>query len=302
MIFLYRWFSYISHCKTSMYRAFPIATFDLLDGNEMTHSLISWIWGRTSMASIASVMVYAMPWLQRTTGGWLTWRNLISPNFTELYNHPNKTYCPPTSSASLGLPIYPYLPNIYIYIFIYIWSLLLLIQPPCLSEPKTSERPRLALRFAFGLGFGHGLLRHLGLCAAELWVYLGEPQILWPNQCWVRGKMDKDDETSWNQGFVTTPIFNRSTKPDRHHLQQPPQPPLSPRVSASPPPGRRICAATYGRYVHAYLLSIHIDPSITIHQHLLNLLMSNYYIWLPSGPEWQWKIKHGNGKPPWITH
>lgn len=119
MIFLYRWFSYISHCKTSMYRAFPIATFDLLDGNEMTHSLISWIWGRTSMASIASVMVYAMPWLQCTTGGWLTWRNLISPNFTELYNHPNKTYCPPTSSASLGLPIYPYLPKIYIYIYIY---------------------------------------------------------------------------------------------------------------------------------------------------------------------------------------
>ena len=134
-----RWFSYIAHCKTSMYRAFPIATFDLLDGNEMTHSLISWIWGRTSMASIASVMVYAMPWLQCTTGGWLTWRNLISPNYTELYNHPNKRDCPPTSSASLGLPTYPYLPDIHVYIYIYghcyccCW-----FNPhaPCLSEPK----------------------------------------------------------------------------------------------------------------------------------------------------------------------
>ena len=236
-----RWFSYIAHCKTSMYRAFPIATFDLLDGNEMTHSLISWIWGRTSMASIASVMVYAMPWLQCTTGGWLTWRNLISPNYTELYNHPNKTDCPPTSSASLGLPTYPYLPDIHVYIYMVIVIVVAdsTPMPHACPNRKTSERPRLALRFALGLGFGHGLLRHLGLCAAERWVYLGEPQILWPNQCWVSGKMDKDDETSWNQGFVTTPIFNRSTKPDRHHLQQPPQPPLSPRVSASPPPGGR---------------------------------------------------------------
>ena len=243
-----RWFSYIAHCKTSMYRAFPIATFDLLDGNEMTHSLISWIWGRTSMASIASVMVYAMPWLQCTTGGWLTWRNLISPNYTELYNHPNKRDCPPTSSASLGLPTYPYLPDIhvyiYIYIYIYIWSLLLLllIQPPCPMLVRTEKLRRghaLLSASLLALASATDSCATLACALRNVGFTLENPQILWPNQCWVSGKMDKDDETSWNQGFVTTPIFNRSTKPDRHHLQQPPQPPLSPRVSASPPPGGR---------------------------------------------------------------
>ena len=208
----------------------------------MTHSLISWIWGRTSMASIASVMVYAMPWLQCTTGGWLTWRNLISPNYTELYNHPNKTDCPPTSSASLGLPTYPYLPdiNVYIYMVIVIVVADSTPMPHACPNRKTSERPRLALRFALGLGFGHGPL-------APPWpVRCGTLGLPWRTPNFLAKsvlsegengiKMMKHHET---RDLWLTPIFNRSTKPDRHHLQQPPQPPLSPRVSASPPPGGR---------------------------------------------------------------